>query len=119
METSDSPWCVFLPTDTVRKPDLATFRGSTSVDGRRCIQWMVHPCGFYDHGKHMVRNRVSWYLLTTNRVLKRAIFRNESVYPNAHVFNPGRFLKDGQINPEVKDPEQLAFGYGRRYLHLL
>jgi cytochrome P450 len=43
------------------------------------------------------------------------MFRNESVYPNAHVFNPGRFLKDGQINPDVKDPEQLMFGYGRRY----
>jgi len=51
-------------------------------------------------------------------VLKRAIFHDESVYPNAHVFNPDRFLKDGQINPEVKDPEELAFGYGRRYLHL-
>ena len=46
------------------------------------------------------------------------MFHNESVYPDAHVFNPDRFLKDGQIDPEVKDPEQLAFGYGRRYLHL-
>ena len=46
------------------------------------------------------------------------MFRNESVYPNAHDFNPDRFLKDGQINSDVKDPEELAFGYGRRYLHL-
>jgi len=43
-----------------------------------------------------------------------AMFRDESVYPNAHIFNPDRFLKDGQINPEVKDPEQIVFGYGRR-----
>ena len=42
------------------------------------------------------------------------MFRNESVYPNAHIFNPDRFLKDGQIDPDVKDPEALAFGYGRR-----
>ena len=43
------------------------------------------------------------------------MFRNESVYPDAHNFNPGRFLKDGQIDPEVKDPEELIFGWGRRY----
>ena len=49
---------------------------------------------------------------------KRAIFRDESAYPDAHVFNPDRFLKDGQIDPSVKDPEQVLFGYGRRYLHL-
>jgi hypothetical protein len=46
------------------------------------------------------------------------MFRNESVYPDAHTFNPGRFLKDGQINPEVKDPEAL-FGWGRRFLFFL
>jgi cytochrome P450 len=45
------------------------------------------------------------------------MFRNESVYPDAHIFNPGRFLKDGEINPDVKDPEQMLFGYGRRYSH--
>ena len=44
------------------------------------------------------------------------MFRNESVYPDAHNFNPGRFLKDGQIDPDVKDPEELMFGWGRRYL---
>jgi len=43
-----------------------------------------------------------------------AIFRNESVYPDAHSFNPSRFLKDGEINPEVMDPEQAVFGWGRR-----
>jgi len=44
-----------------------------------------------------------------------AISRDESAYPDAHTFNPNRFLKDGQINPDVKDPEQVVFGYGRRY----
>ncbi|KAF9645500.1 cytochrome P450 [Thelephora ganbajun] len=43
-----------------------------------------------------------------------AFFRNELVYPDAHAFKPDRFLKDGQIDPEVKDPEQLLFGRGRR-----
>lgn len=43
------------------------------------------------------------------------MFRNESDYPDAHTFNPGRFLKDGQIDPSVKDPELQLFGWGRRY----
>ena len=51
------------------------------------------------------------------RMLKRAMFHNESIYPDPHTFNPGRFLKDGQIDPNVKDPEQFVFGWGRRYFH--
>jgi len=44
-----------------------------------------------------------------------AMLRDESVYPDPHTFNPERFLKDGQINPDVKDPDQMgAFGFGRR-----
>jgi len=43
------------------------------------------------------------------------MLRDESMYPDPHTFNPDRFLKDGQINLEVKDPDQIAFGYGRRY----
>jgi len=42
------------------------------------------------------------------------MLRDESVYPDPHTFNPDRFLKDGQLNPEAKDPD-LGFGYGRRY----
>jgi cytochrome P450 len=45
------------------------------------------------------------------------MFRDESVYPDAHVFNPGRFIKDGHIDPNVKDPEEIVFGWGRRYFH--
>ncbi|KAJ6576403.1 cytochrome P450 [Mycena vulgaris] len=33
-------------------------------------------------------------------------------YPEPFVFNPDRFLKDGQLNPKVRDPS--AFGFGRR-----
>jgi len=43
------------------------------------------------------------------------MLHNESVYPDPHTFNPDRFLKDGQINSDVRDPEQVVFGYGRRY----
>ncbi len=37
-----------------------------------------------------------------------------SVYgENPDVFNPDRFLKDGEINPDIPHPEE-AFGFGRR-----
>ena len=48
-------------------------------------------------------------------MLSRAMFRDESVYPDPHAFNPDRFLKDGQINPDVRNPEEMGvFGWGRR-----
>ena len=56
--------------------------------------------------------------LSANRLApRRAMCRDESVYPNAHAFNPGRFLKDGHIDPDVKDPKELVLGFGRRYVH--
>jgi len=43
-----------------------------------------------------------------------AIFRDPNVYSNPEAFNPDRFLKDGKVNPLVFNPEDRAFGTGRR-----
>ncbi|KAK7692396.1 hypothetical protein QCA50_004021 [Cerrena zonata] len=43
-----------------------------------------------------------------------AMLHDPDDYPDPERFNPGRFLKDGRINPDVRDPLQLAFGFGRR-----
>ncbi|EJF55653.1 cytochrome P450 [Dichomitus squalens LYAD-421 SS1] len=43
-----------------------------------------------------------------------AIARDPNVYPNPGVFFPERFLKDGELNPDVRDPATFSFGYGRR-----
>ncbi|TBU23430.1 cytochrome P450 [Dichomitus squalens] len=43
-----------------------------------------------------------------------AFSRDERVYPNPESFNPERFLKNGKINTEVRDPNTFVFGYGRR-----
>ncbi|KAI0674497.1 CyP450 monooxygenase [Trametes maxima] len=43
-----------------------------------------------------------------------AYARDENRYPNPREFLPERFLKDGKLNPDVLDPGEFAFGYGRR-----
>ena len=41
--------------------------------------------------------------------------RSEAEYPDPERFQPERWLRDGILNPEVRDPLNFAFGFGRRY----
>ncbi|KAI0666827.1 cytochrome P450 [Trametes maxima] len=43
-----------------------------------------------------------------------AMSRDESQYPDPERFSPERFLKDGKIDPNVRDPAAFIFGFGRR-----
>ncbi|KAF7345632.1 Cytochrome P450 [Mycena venus] len=43
-----------------------------------------------------------------------AILHDEIMYPDPHSFKPERFLLDGKLNPVIRDPETVAFGFGRR-----
>lgn len=43
-----------------------------------------------------------------------AVFHDPAVYPELHIFNPERFLKNGKLNQSVKDPEDRVFGSSRR-----
>jgi cytochrome P450 len=40
--------------------------------------------------------------------------RDEEAYPDAESFKPERFIKKGTINKEIRDPREIAFGFGRR-----
>lgn len=46
--------------------------------------------------------------------MNRAILHNEIEYPNADLFNPDRFMKGGALDPSIRDPATVAFGFGRR-----
>ena len=37
-------------------------------------------------------------------------------YPDPDIFDPERFIKDGKINSDIRNPQSLAFGFGRRYV---
>ncbi|KAI0796818.1 cytochrome P450 [Abortiporus biennis] len=43
-----------------------------------------------------------------------AALRDPNEYPNPDTFDPERFLKDGKLDPSVRDPGTLVFGFGRR-----
>ncbi|KAF8991880.1 cytochrome P450 [Cyathus striatus] len=45
---------------------------------------------------------------------QKAMLHDEHEYPDPHVFKPERFLKDGRLNEEIRNPEDIAFGFGRR-----
>ncbi|KAF8527426.1 cytochrome P450 [Hysterangium stoloniferum] len=44
-----------------------------------------------------------------------AILHDETMYPDPMTFNPDRYLDaNGKLNPNVMDPAQASFGFGRR-----
>jgi len=43
-----------------------------------------------------------------------SILHDPKVFDNPMEFQPERYLKDGQLNPDVRDPNSAAFGFGRR-----
>ena len=44
----------------------------------------------------------------------RSMTRDEAVYPDPESFKPERFIKNGAIDKEIRDPRDIIFGFGRR-----
>jgi hypothetical protein len=55
------------------------------------------------------------YLLCANsQCIGRSMTRDEEIYPDAEAFKPERFIKNGALNKEIRDPREFVFGFGRR-----
>jgi hypothetical protein len=44
----------------------------------------------------------------------RSILHDRKAFNHPQEFQPERYLKDGNLNPDVRDPDSAAFGFGRR-----
>ena len=55
--------------------------------------------------------------MTDDLLETRAMLHDGTVYPDPFEFKPERFMKDGQLNPAVRDPDHAVFGFGRRWAH--
>ena len=38
--------------------------------------------------------------------------RDEEVYPDAESFKPERFIENGALNKNIRDPRDFVFGFG-------
>ena len=67
---------------------------------------------FYDHLLLMLFS-------VLNSLLIRSILQDRKAFNNPQEFQPERYLKDGKLNPDVRDPDCAAFGFGRRSVKIL
>ena len=44
----------------------------------------------------------------------RAMLYNEDGYPDPSAFKPERFMEDGQLDQNIRDPAMIAFRFDRR-----
>src|ERR1700761_4136936 len=45
----------------------------------------------------------------------RGMTHDEAMYPSPHIFDPSRYMKDGKVSSDIRDPRSMFFGFGRRY----
>jgi cytochrome P450 len=45
------------------------------------------------------------------------MLRDEQIYPDPELFNPNRFICDGKLDFGKRNPFDIVFGFGRRFVH--
>ena len=73
---------------------------------------------FIPKGTIMIANawlvRPLYPMFSPKFFLFRSIMHDSKVFNSPQEFQPERYLKDGKLNPDVRDPECAVFGFGRR-----
>ena len=59
------------------------------------------------------------FFFISQTLFHRAMLNDERDYPEPHEFRPERFLKNGKLDSSVRDPVDIAFGFGRRWAFFL
>ncbi|KAJ8474341.1 hypothetical protein ONZ51_g7280 [Trametes cubensis] len=83
---------------------------------KECMRWrIVLPLGLMHRSTEDDEYR-GFYIPEGTFVIPNAwaYTRDPTHYPDPEEFRPERYLKDGEIDPDVLDPGDIAFGYGRR-----
>ncbi|KAI0662177.1 CyP450 monooxygenase [Cubamyces menziesii] len=101
-----------------RLPDMADRDALPSIDAiiKECLRWQnATPLGL----PHAVveDDEYDGYFIPAGTVTfpnAWAILHDPDDYPEPDKFLPERFIKDGRLNPDVRDPATVAFGFGRR-----
>ena len=61
---------------------------------------------------------ITYFLFSALNFLFRSILYDRKAFDNPQEFRPERYLKDGKLNPDVRDPDCAAFGFGRRSVNV-
>ena len=75
--------------------------------------WSVMHGWYYDHLMLMLSFSV------LNSLLFRSILHDHKIFNNPQEFQPERYLKDGKLNPDVRDQDCAVFGFGRPSVNIL
>ncbi|KAI0793833.1 cytochrome P450 [Fomes fomentarius] len=107
---------------THRLPTFNDFGAVPYVDAliKETLRW--HPViDLNPHHKLRMDDLYNGYFLEKDSLILVniwSILHDEQVYPDALTFKPERFLKSEEgtlvLNPDILDPEDVAFGFGRR-----
>ncbi|KAI0667766.1 CyP450 monooxygenase [Trametes maxima] len=101
-----------------RLPDLSDRGELPFIDAiiKECLRWQnAAPLGL----PHAVveDDEYEGYFIPAGTVTfpnAWAILHDPEDYPEPNAFLPERFIKDGKLNLDIRDPASVAFGFGRR-----
>ncbi|KAH9912855.1 O-methylsterigmatocystin oxidoreductase [Epithele typhae] len=83
---------------------------------KESLRWFnVTPLGI-SH-RTSADDEISGFFIPKGTVLISSIWscmHDPEVYENPEEFRPERFIRDGRLDPDVRDPFDFAFGFGRR-----
>ncbi|RPD57201.1 CyP450 monooxygenase [Lentinus tigrinus ALCF2SS1-7] len=101
-----------------RLPGFEDRKSLTYVDAilKESLRWMnVTPLG----KAHSTTedDEFGGYFIPAGSILMANIWaclHDPEIYEDPDVFKPERFIRDGKLDPDVRDPYDFAFGFGRR-----